>query len=203
MSLFLTIRLKDDDINVSLIGVAQVMRDYGNQVDSRARAVLEREGKNSTGFLSESIRHEVSLEGENIVITWPSLAPYADFVERGVKGAKSSFLAPNSPYQFGSGSGPAGGLKPAIRKWIDDKPIKQWRDLTTGRFMSYESMSRLISRKVYLQGIAPTPFLRPSMREVFDLYKARLEDAFAGDVSFAVGRWMKKQTETLNKKIKI
>ena len=201
--LFLTIRLREENIDVSLIGVAQVMRDYGSQIDSYAQAVLEREGKNATGYLSSSIRHEVSMQGDNVVITWPTLAPYADFVERGVQGSLTSRLAPNSPYKFGSGSGPVGGLKPAIRQWITDKPIKQWKDLKTGRFLSYNSMARLISRKVYLHGIAPTPFLRPAMREVFTLYKQRLEEAYAGDVSLAIGRWMRKKTETLNLKLKL
>jgi len=203
MSLFFSIRLKEDNVDVSLIGVAQVMRDFGNQVDTYARVILEQEGKNATGNLSNSIRHEVSMRGDNIVVTWPTLAFYADFVERGVQGSLSSSLAPNSPYKFGTGSGEVGGLKPAIRKWIDDKPVKQWQDLKTGRFMSYESMSRLISRKVYLHGIAPTPFLRPAMREVYNKYKERLEEAFAGDLSVAIGRWIETQRDALTLKIKL
>lgn len=203
MGLFMTIRLTNEDIRVDLDMVAGVLRDYGRQVDDRARAILEAEGKNATGYLSESIQHEVYMMDEQVVITWPHLAPYFDFVEQGVKGKLSSSLAPNSPYQFGTGSGPAGGLRPAIRKWIVDKPVGQWRDLKSGRFMSYDGMAKMISRKVYLQGIAPTPFLRVTMREVFENYKRMLEEAYAGDVGVAVGKWMRTKTDALTLKIKL
>ena len=204
MGLFITIKLQDEFLRVDLEQVANVMRDYGQQVDERARLVLESEGKNSTGNLSESIQHEVSVRGDNVVVSWPMLgAPYWDFVERGVRGKLTANLAPNSPYQFGSGSGPAGGLRPAIRQWISDKPLSQWRDQKSGRFMSYDGMAKMISRKVFLHGIAPTPFLRPSMREVFSTYKGRLEDAYAGDVSVAIGRWLKTKTDSKTIKIKL
>ena len=203
MSLFMTIRLTDEEIRVDLDMVAGVIRDYGKQVDDRARLVLEQEGKNSTGNLSESIQHQVTMVDDQVVITWPTLAPYYDFVERGVKGKLTSNLAPNSPYQFGSGSGVKGAMRPAIRQWITDKPVKQWRDLKSGRFMSYDGMSKMISRKVYLHGIAPTPFLRPSMREVFASYKSMLEEAYAADVSTAVGQWINSKTDSLTLNLKL
>ena len=68
MSLFMTIRLTDEEIRVDLDMVAGVIRDYGKQVDDRARLVLEQEGKNSTGNLSESIQHQVSMADDQVVI---------------------------------------------------------------------------------------------------------------------------------------
>lgn len=203
MSLFVNIRLQNEEIRVDLDMVAGVMRDYGSQVDDRAKAILELEGKNSTGTLSESIRHEVVVRGDNVVVLWEGLAPYYDFVERGVRGKVSSSLAPNSPYQFGTGSGEKGALQPAIRKWIKDKPVGQWQDRKTGRFLSYDSMSKMISRKVYLHGIAPTPFLRPAISELFGNYKKMLEEAYAGDVSVAIGKWLQTKTDSQIIKIKL
>jgi len=198
MGLFLNLTFGQDGLKVPLTQVESEMNTYGAEVSRRAKLILEEQGKNSTGNLSDAIEHEVRTTENGATIVWPMLrAPYWAFVEKGVRGAIDERKAPDSPFKFGSGSGPKGGLKAAIRQWITDKPIGQWRDLQTGRFMSYNSMARRISRNVYLKGIAPTPFLRPTLNELFAQYKRRLERAYAKDVSIAVGTWIDKQQQRL------
>lgn len=201
MGMFLNIKFGGDILKVDLRQVEREVDTYGAEVTRRAQLVLEEEGKNATGNLSLNIQHEVRYdENGNVSIAWPmATAPYWQFVEKGVRGAINDAKAPNSPFKFGSGSGPAGGLRPAIRQWINDKPISQWRDLTTGRFMSYDTMAKRISRKVYLYGIAPTPFLGPSIRELFANYKRRLERAYASDISIALGSWLEKRENKIFK----
>ena len=72
--------------------------------------------------------------------------------------------APQSPFKFGSGTGPKGKLIPAIDKWVVVKPIKDARD-AKGRFIPRKSLVRAISTNIYKYGIEPTPFIRPPMRK--------------------------------------
>jgi hypothetical protein len=191
-----TLKFGDERIVVDLKEAAKVFRTMGGMIDAQAQAILLEEGKNATGMLSESIKHEVMMDNTSVWIAWPDIMPYWDFVEQGVQGFISNAKAPQSPFKFGSGTGPKGALRPAIRQWIVDKPVGQWRDLATGRFMSYDGMAKLISRKVYLHGIAPTPFMRPTIRTHFTMYKKNLEAAYNVDIGNAIGVWLKsKSTE--------
>ena len=77
----------------------------------------------------------------------------------GVKGKTSTYpqtSAALSKFQYGSGTGPKGGLTKGIRKWLQKKRF-QFRD-KKGRFMSYESMTFLISRSIYNKGLKANLF---------------------------------------------
>lgn len=202
--LYFRLKFEGGEINAELTEVTRLLSQMGAQIDAQARAVLESEGKNATGNLSASIQHTIDIDDDfNVRMVWADLAPYYNFVERGVRGAINDAKAPDSPFKFGSGTGPKGGLRPAIRQWINDKPLPQWRDRASGRFMSYDGMARLISRKVYLHGIAPTPFLRPAIREHFQMYKAGIERAYSVDLAAAVGVWLKKKTDDFTQTYKL
>lgn len=189
MSLELKIKLLGRDVRVKLSKVAKTLDSYGKFVTRTARAILQKEGKNATGNLSESIQHKVVVDKDgNTSVVWAMEgAPYWAFVEKGVKGAMTANKAPDSPFQFGSGSGEKGTLQPAIRQWITDKPVEQWQDRKTGRFMSYDGMSFMISRNIYLHGIAPTPFLEPTVKAQYKRYKKLLESAYTKDIGNAIG----------------
>ncbi|QDP66700.1 MAG: hypothetical protein Unbinned1446contig1005_21 [Prokaryotic dsDNA virus sp.] len=185
MPIALTLKLKNGTKqNVPLPTVEKVFDTYGKAVNNKAKAILEQAGRNATGNLSADIRHEVLIDADgNVVLDYPfRSAPYAMFVEKGVQGAISNYKAPNSPFKFGSGTGPKGTLRPSIRQWILDKPVSQWRDLKTGRFMSYDSMATLISRNVFLHGLEPANFLAPSIELLFKRYKKQIEKAFSIDI---------------------
>ena len=82
---------------------------------------------------------------------------YGKYQDKGVRGAASSQRAPNSPYRLGSGTGKKGGLTNSIRAWVQQRRI-QCRDLESGKFLSYEATSKLITRAIYLKGLYPTNF---------------------------------------------
>jgi len=199
MILELKVSILGRDERVKLNKVYQTLNSYGAFVSRTARAILAKAGKNSTGNLSDSIEHEVSVDDQgNAVVTWPmENAPYWVFVEKGVRGALTSNKAPDSPFQFGTGSGEVGGLRRGIRQWIVDKPVAQWNDKKTGRFMSYDGMAYVISRNVYLHGIAPTPFLMPTIQAQFTRYKKLLENAYAKDISAAIGNVLQREVNNI------
>jgi hypothetical protein len=106
---------------------------------------------------------------------------YGTFVDKGVKGAKSSQRAPRSPYRFGSGRGKKGGLTKGIDKWVKRKGI-QFRDKKTGRFMSYKSTAFLIRRSIYNKGIKPSMFFTKPFENAFKRLPDEIVEKFGLEV---------------------
>lgn len=155
---------------------------YAKAVIKRARAILDAEEKNASGNLRKSMNFEYATKKNEFSLTFTfEGADYWDIVEQGVQGAVNNKKAPQSPFKFGSGTGPKGKLIPAIDKWVVVKPIKDARD-AKGRFIPRKSLVRAISTNIYKYGIEPTPFIRPPMRILFDKHKNKIAAAFASDV---------------------
>ena len=110
---------------------------------------------------------------------------YGTFVDLGVKGKTSSNKAPNSPYQFGSGTGKKGGLTKGINKWVKQKGF-QFRD-KKGRFLSYDSTAYLITRSIFHKGIKPSLFFTKPFEAGYKKYiDIDLVKAFGQDVETMV-----------------
>lgn len=180
----LDITLLDEEATLDMPALTKAFGKFAKEVMRRARISLAKSGKNSTGNLSDSLASAMYVDKRTNKITLDfnaPEAPYWEFVDQGVKGSFSKKKAPYSPFQFGSGTGESGGLRNGIREWIANKPIKQWKSTKSGRFMSYDQMTHLISRAVFLYGIAPTYFYSGSLERTFKKYKGKLEDAIFDD----------------------
>tara|TARA_B110000285_G_scaffold38661_1_gene41914 strand:- start:351 stop:932 length:582 start_codon:yes stop_codon:yes gene_type:complete len=138
------------------------------------------------GGLYQSIRSEVVQGGGNtgigageysinIVIDDPG-ASYFNFVDKGVKGTESSLKAPNSPYRFGTGTGPRGGLTRSITEWSQRKGLYKYR---FG-----------IIKNIYKYGLKTRPILDPTFDYAQKLietsYEERLEQGFADDMNLII-----------------
>ena len=180
----LDITLLEEDVTIDMPVLTKAFEKFAKEVMRRARISLAKGGKNSTGNLSDSLASALYVDkrANSLSLTFDAPnAPYWQYVDKGVQGKIDSSKAPNSPFKFGSGTGQKGGLRNAIRSWIDNKPIKQWKSTKSGRFMSYDQMTHLISRSVFLYGIAPTYFYSGSLERTFNKYKGALEDAIIED----------------------
>lgn len=162
-----------------LLRTEREFKKYGDAVIKEMRKILDEEGKNASGNLSKTMSHRFELGDKTFELVF-DLAPYWDFVASGVQGAVSNKKAPNSPYKFGTGSGPKGKLVPAIDKWTVVKPIKAARD-KKGKFIARKQLVRAISRSIYMHGIQPTPFVRQPINMIFQKYQRRIATAFADD----------------------
>lgn len=144
---------------------------------------LDREDKNASGNLRESMEKHLFYEDGVIhsKVEFPN-APYWVYVEYGVKGAQTQNKAPMSPFQFGSRSRSyaPGTMRNAIRGWLGHRRF-QWRD-ARGRFMSYDDMTPLITRSVYLHGIEPTPFVSDNLERVWRRFWPQLTEALTLDL---------------------
>ena len=141
------------------------LEKFSKYVVTESKQNLSRKDKNVRGKLSASIKGETFVMPNSIGIYF-SMEDYGMFQDKGVKGKTSSTKAPNSPYRFGSGSGGGIGLGAAIRQWVKDRRF-QFRDRTSGRFLSFESTAFLISRSIWHKGIAPTEFFSKPFEEAF------------------------------------
>lgn len=161
----------------------RVFNNYRKAVIRAARSNLKKEGKIASGRLYKNIRLSITAS-EHIVNIQPFMkgADYWQYVDQGVQGAKSNVLAPDSPFKFGSGTGPKGKLVPAIDKWTIVKPIKEVRD-ERGRFIPRKRLVRMIARSVYLKGLRPTYFISDPFEKLIDRYLDKLGEAFAEDVN--------------------
>jgi hypothetical protein len=169
---------------VSLQESEGVFSNYRRAVVRAARANLKRLGKNASGRLSRSLN--VKVVRQDYLIEWsPNGLPYWQFVDYGVKGAKYALRAPDSPFQFGTGTGPKGKLIPAIDKWVVVKPIPDARD-QQGRFIPRKELVRNIARSVYLNGLETTNFFTDPMVNLWERYQLAFEDAMYQDLEKAL-----------------
>lgn len=153
-----------------------------------SRAYLDKHGKNATGALRKAVRYDTKYDDRKQTITLaPDIAvPYWAFVEYGVQGAASNAKAPESPFRFGTGTGPAGKLVPSIDRWVIVKGLPEFRD-AGGRFVPRKEQVRRISRNIYMYGIEPTPFLSDPMTRYFSKYKEQIATALSTDIEEFLG----------------
>ena len=177
------INLPDGDKVLSLPRFLRAVNGLGGTIVTKAQQNLAAQDKVVTGALSESLSYDIVNTEKGIAIQFGAGVPYWDFVEQGAKGAASDAKAPESEYQFGTGTGQKGALKPAIRKWITDKGISNssWRD-KKGRFLSYDSMARRISRSVYLTGIKPSGYYKLALDQTSKEIVRKISNAIERDI---------------------
>jgi hypothetical protein len=158
-----------------------MFRDY---VIREAKDNLKRSGHNNSGSLANSIKGEIVTEDAYTIVGF-TMANYGMFVDQGVKGKTSSNKAPNSPYQFGSGTGKKGGLTKGIDKWVRQKGF-QFRN-KKGKFLSYQSTAYLITRSIFHKGIKPSLFFTKPFEDGYKKYiDVDLIKAFGQDIETMV-----------------
>lgn len=173
--------LKLEKVNKTI----QMFRDY---VIKEAKDNLKRTGHNNTSSLANSIKGEVLTE-DNFTVIGFQMNDYGTFVDLGVKGKTSSTKAPNSPYQFGSGTGAKGGLTKGIQKWVRQKgfQFRSKEEGSKGRFLSYESTAYLITRAIFHKGIKPSLFFTKPFEAGYKKYiDTDLIKAFGQDIETMV-----------------
>jgi hypothetical protein len=176
-----------DGQKVPMTNSMKELGKIGKEVRRRARISLKARGKVVSGKLYKSIRYEQSVakneKSLDLEFSFPG-APYAGFVDEGVRGARSSAKAPRSPFRFGSGTGPSGRLRPSIDKWVVRKGIAP--RAAGGQFASRKSMVYAISRSIYQTGIRPSYFFTNAYDRTLKKHNAKLEKAVGDDIANAL-----------------
>jgi hypothetical protein len=167
------------------------LEQYAKYVIQQARTNLTKDKKNG-GDLYNSLNYEI-LEDTNQFLVDFLMEDYAMFVDKGVKGKTSTYPETRSAlsqFQYGSGTGPKGGLRKGINKWLRKKRF-QWRD-EKGRFLSYETMTFLISRSIYNKGLKANLFFTKPFEKGLQRLSKQLYAGFVKDIDNSIIIGLKK-----------
>lgn len=163
-----------------MLEVKTALNRFAKHVVIQSKANLTRKGKNVNKKLWNSIKSELEV-GPNSFSLFFQMEDYGEYQDQGVKGKASSLKAPNSPFKFGSGTGKKGGLTEGIKAWVKARRF-QFRDRTSGKFLSYDQTAKLITRSVYLKGIKPSLFFTKPFESAFKNLPDELIEAYALDI---------------------
>ena len=167
--------------------VEKELSRFGKYIVKQARTKLTKSGTRTSGDLYNSIRFDSQAFPNSFSLSF-SMSDYGTFVDKGVRGNKSSSKGnrqSQSPYRFGTNSSlvgkSKGGMSGIMAKWAKKKGI-QWKDKSTGRFMSHKSMGYLIARSIYNKGLKPTLFFTKPFEDAFKRMPDDLVEKFGLDV---------------------
>ena len=162
-----------------------ILDKYAKLVVNQAKKNLVDERK-SLGNLYKTLNYEVIKESNLFLVDF-LMEDYGVFVDKGVKGKTSTYpetTASLSKFQYGSGTGKKGGLTDGVNGWLKKKRF-QWKD-DKGKFMSYESMTYIISRSIYNKGIKATTFFTKPFESGLKTLPNELLESFALDIEKAI-----------------
>ena len=165
--------------------VDEVLNAYAEYVVDSAKKNLVDERK-SLGDLYKSVSYKYEKSQDLFLLDF-LMEDYGTFVDKGVRGKTSTYpetSAALSQFQYGSGNFPKYGLRDGIKGWLEKKRF-QWRD-ERGRFMSYETMTYLISRSIYNKGLKANLFFTTPFELGLQNLPKQLTDAFSLDIENAI-----------------
>jgi hypothetical protein len=156
--------------------VDKVLDTFGRKVVQTARGILNAKGKNASGDLGSSLGYFIKVYPSGAIDMSFVAEGYAKFVDKGVKGSKSSAKAPNSPYKYTSKQPPSG----VIDKWAVRKGLQGVRD-EKGRFIKRKSLVFAIARSIKLYGVKPTNFFTDAFNVAYKDLPKEFIKAYAND----------------------
>ena len=182
--------------------VEKELSKFGKYIVKQSKTKLTKSKGNATGNLYNSIGFGLKVMKNSFSMSF-FMADYGAFVDEGVRGAKSSSKGNRqnqSPFKFGTNSsliGKAkGGMSGLMAGWAKKKGI-QWRDKTTGRFMSHKSMGYLIAKSIYNKGLKPTLFFTKPFEQAF----TRLPDDIIKKFGLDVDEFLEQVTKGTDTKV--
>ena len=140
----------------------KVLNEYANEVKEMYQYRLNEGNSIASGELINSVRYILQRNDKAFEVSL-SLLEYWKYVEYGRRaGAKFP------PF-------------PAIRKWIEIKPILP-RPMSNGKLPTLNQLTYLISRKIAIDGIAPKNYLKKTLEEVNKEYDDKISEALTLDL---------------------
>lgn len=157
--------------------VKKVFDLFGKKTVRTARGILNAQGKNTSGDLSSSLGYYLNVK-EGVVELRFLGAPYADLVDKGVRGSKSSAKAPKSPYSYTTKQPPSN----VIDKWVVRKGLSGARN-NKGQFIKRKSLVFLIARSIKLYGVKPSNFFSDALSEGMRTLPKNVAKAYVKDAA--------------------
>tara|TARA_R110000868_G_scaffold146225_2_gene366972 strand:- start:92 stop:616 length:525 start_codon:yes stop_codon:yes gene_type:complete len=167
------------------VEVQKAVSRFGKSVVKESKRGLQSKGK-----LHQSIRSDVKKSKNSVQLSF-SMEEYGAYVDKGVKGAKDSSLAPRSPFRFGTGNSKGNKSMSAIMTdWVKTKGF-QWKDKSSGQFMSHKQMGFIIARSKYNKGTRPSMFFTKPFEAAFKRLPDELIKNYGLDVEKLLNKALK------------
>ena len=163
------------------MSVEIALKKFVDVVVKESKTALTKKDRNVSKSLYNSIKGKSKVSKNSFEISF-EMESYGKFLDKGVKGKSSSLKAPDSDFQFGSGTGKEGGLTEGILKWVTRRRF-QFREKETGQFLSYKSTAFLITRSIYLTGTKPTEFFTKPFNAAFKKLPDEIIKSYALEVN--------------------
>lgn len=177
-----------NDVGALLLERGELFKDEWIKIINQKKII-------ASGNIESSLKFYLKNEPESatLFIEFPY---YAKFVDRGVKGVKSSKNAPDSPYQF-KNYGMSEEGRASLKKWMSSAKAKvSSRDVKKyGAFRS-ESKFKKISEadsklntliyNIKKYGIKKRNFITPVIEKSFQGFEQELADAIGKKVSIVI-----------------
>ena len=158
----------------------KALEKFAKYVVTQAKSNITRMNLKTSGSLYNSLNYDFESSKGSFFLNF-YMEEHGLYQDLGVKGKSSSIAAPNSPFRFGTGNGKKGGLTKAMKQWVRTKGIK-FRDLESGKFMSYDTTAYLIARAIYQRGIYATGFFSKPFEKGFERLPDEIVQAYGLDL---------------------
>lgn len=146
---------------------------FKKRVIQQAKSNLTKMGKNSTGALHKGLKGDVTVFRTGNFALEFDLGKYGEFQDKGVSGKKKKY---NTPFSYKSKMPPS----KVFEQWVKNKGIKG-RD-KKGRFITNKSLTFLIARGIFNNGIKPSLFFTKPFENEYKKLSDELVTAFGLDI---------------------
>ena len=146
---------------------------FKKRVIQQAKSNLTKMGKNSTGALHKGLKGDVTVFSTGNFALEFDLGKYGEFQDKGVSGKKKKY---NTPFSYKSKMPPS----KVFEQWVKNKCIKG-RD-KKGRFITTKSLTFLIARGIFNNGIKPSLFFTKPFENEYKKLSDDLVEAFGLDI---------------------
>ena len=157
------------------MSIEKALNDFGSYIVQQSRTNLTKEGKNTTKGLYNSLEYNINVSKNSFQLDI-SMADYGKFIDKGVKGSKSSAKAPNSPFKYTNKMPPS----QVFSNWIVKKGFTPRNE--KGQFQSRKSLQFAIARSVFLKGIKTTNFITTPFERAFKRLPDDIVEAYSLEV---------------------
>jgi hypothetical protein len=176
---------------VTLTIVEKIMAQYGAEFKQRIIDNLNGSQQNASGQLETSITPEVVSDASDTVLRL-RLLDYFDFINKGVKGFRSSKNAPNSPYSF-KNAGIPDSMRASLRAYIESGKAKISNVKTDKAYgIGYERKGKRLSETevkvntlgylIKAFGIKGSEYFTKAFEQTFKDFETVLTEAVGRDI---------------------
>ena len=149
------------------------LNGFGKYVIQQSRSNLTKQRKDVDKNLYNSLNFEKNVSKNSFQLSFV-MEDYGKFQDKGVSGTQKKY---DTVFKYTNKMPP---VKPLI-EWVSKRRF-QFRDKSTGKFMSYKSTGFLVAKGIYKNGIKPSLFFTKPFEKAFQTMPDEVVKAYGLDV---------------------